>query len=124
MANIKTTLQILATSAFTDANNTEIYPTDISITTNNDSILKRVKLEADVGKLIFESAEYGRSFLYLRMIGGRTDDRINIEDSSSNTIYASLLSNEFAFIPWNGTVDLYAESVGAEGTIEVGIFEI
>jgi len=124
MANIKTTLQILATSAFTDANNTEIFPTDITTTTNNDSVLKRVKLEADTGKLIFDSSEYGRSYLYLRMIGGGSENTINIEDSSSNTIYASLLSNEFAFIPWNGTVDLYAESVGAEGTIEVGIFEI
>jgi hypothetical protein len=119
MANLTVALNILTSDAFTDSptqvNNTATY---ISA---KDSVLKRILLTADTGKLIFDSSEYGRSFLYLKFISG--GDSINIEDSGSSTIYASLQKNEFVFIPWHGTVDLYAESVAAAGVIEVGIFE-
>lgn len=119
MANITVVLNIETSDAFTDS------PTRVDNTTTyisaKDSVLKRVLLTADTGKLIFDSTEYGRSFLYIKHITGT--DSINIEDSSSSTIYASLQKNEFAFIPWHGTLDIYAEAVGADATIEVGIFE-
>lgn len=119
MANLTVALNILTTDAFTDSptqvNNTSTY---ISA---KDSVLKRVLLTADTGKLIFDSSEYGRSFLYIKHITGA--ESINIEDSGSSTIYASLQKNEFAFIPWHGTLDIYAVAVGGDATIEVGIFE-
>jgi|DEB0MinimDraft_6_1074348.scaffolds.fasta_scaffold60572_2 hypothetical protein len=120
MADLDVTLRVRTTNTFTDS------PTEM-INSNNythgqDAVLKKVLLTADTGKLIFEANEYGRSFLYIKNIN--SGDFINIEDSGSTTIYASLAKAEFAFIPWNGTVDLYAKSIAANGVIEVGIFEV
>lgn len=120
MATLNVTLNIGTLNAFTDT------PTNLNnalaYTSGKDSVLKRILLTAATGKLIFDSSEYGRSFLYIKHITG--EGAINIEDSSSSTIYASLGLNEFAFIPWHGTVDIYAEAVGSDATIEVGIFEV
>lgn len=124
MATLNVNLEIRVDSAFTDTP-TELFNVK-SYNSAKDSILKRILLTADVGKLIFDATEYGRSFLYIKHISNTAGEgnSINIEDSSSSTIYASLQPNEFAFIPWNGTVDVYAESVGADSVIEVGIFEV
>ena len=120
MAAIDVTLNIRTTTAFTDS------PTEMNsglqYLSKKDSVLKRVLLTADTGKLIFDSSEYGRSLLYIKHISGT--ETINIEDSGSSTIYASLNINQFAFIPWHGTVALYAEAIGGDAIIEIGIFEI
>lgn len=118
MANLDVNLNIRTTNTFTDS------PTQLdnfnSYTHGQDAVLKKVRLTAGTSKLIFEANEYGRSFLYIKNID--SGDFINIEDSNGNTIYASLAKGEFAFIPWHGTVDLYAEAA-ADSVIEVGIFE-
>ena len=125
MATLFVTLNVTTPDAFTDTNQTKIENLQKQYKTGSDSVLKRVKLTSATGKLIFDAAgEYGRSILYLKMIPDSEASSINIEDSSSTTIYASLLSNEFAFIPWHGTVDLYAEAIGGDAIIEVGIFEV
>jgi hypothetical protein len=125
MATLQVTLNITTGDAFTDTNQTQIQNPSKQYKTSSDSVLKRVKLTAAAGKLIFDATnEYGRSVLYLKMINDSEATSINIEDNSSTTIYASLLPGEFAFIPWHGTVDLYAEAIGGDATIEVGIFEI
>jgi len=120
MATLNVTLNINTTNTFTDSptqlDNSAVY------THGKDAVLKKVLLTADTGKLIFDSSEYGRSFLYIKHING--EGAINIEDSNSSTIYASLARGEFAFIPWHGTVDLYAEAIGGDAIIEVGIFEV
>ena len=125
MATLNVTLNILTGDAFTDTNQTLIENISKQYKTDSDSVLKRVKLTTATGKLIFDATnEYGRSVLYLKMITSNEASSINIEDSSSSTIYASLLPGEFAFIPWHGTVDLYAEAIGGDAIIEVGIFEV
>ena len=125
MATLFVTLNVTTPDAFTDTNQTKIENLQKQYKTNSDSVLKRVKLTTATGKLIFDAAnEYGRSLLYLKMIPDSEASSINIEDSNSTTIYASLLPNEFAFIPWHGTVDLYAEAIGGDAIIEIGIFEI
>lgn len=125
MATLNVTLNIVTGDAFTDTNQTVIENISKQYKTGSDSVLKRVKLTAATGKLIFDATnEYGRSVLYLKMISSNEANSINIEDSNSTTIYASLLPGEFAFIPWHGTVDLYAEAIGGDATIEVGIFEV
>lgn len=125
MATLIVTLDILTGDAFTDSNETKIQNLQKQYKTGSDSVLKRVKLTAATGKLIFDATnEYGRSFLYLKVIGSDGANSVNIEDSNSTTIYASLAPSEFAFIPWHGTVDLYAEAIGGDAIIEVGIFEV
>lgn len=125
MATLQVTLNITTGDAFTDTNQTQIQNPSKQYKTSSDSVLKRVKLTTATGKLIFDATnEYGRSVLYLKMINDSEATSINIEDSNSTTIYASLLPSEFAFIPWHGTVDLYAEAIGGDAIIEVGIFEV
>lgn len=125
MATLFVTLDILTGDAFTDTNQTQIQNPQKQYKTGSDSVLKRVRLTAATGKLIFDATnEYGRSFLYLKIISDSEASSVNIEDSNSTTIYASLLPSEFAFIPWHGTVDLYAEAIGGDAIIEVGIFEV
>ena len=79
-----------------------------------------INLAANTEKLIFSNSEYGKSYLYLKNMGS---ENIDIQATGGSTIYASLAELEFAFIPWNGTLDLYAES-SANNIVEVGIFEV
>ena len=119
MAILDIDLTIQTSDAFSDSNNT-IITVGFDPRTSQDSVLKRVNLVANTEKLIFSNAEYGKSYLYLKNMGS---EDINIQATGGSTIYASLAELEFAFIPWNGTLDLYAES-SANNIVEVGIFEV
>ena len=119
MATLDIDLTIQTNDAFSDINNT-IIQVNIKPRTSNDSVLKRVNLAANTEKLIFSNSEYGKSYLYLKNMGS---EDIDIQATGGSTIYASLAELEFAFIPWNGTLDLYAES-SANNVVEVGIFEV
>ena len=119
MAGLDVDLKIDTNDAFSDSNGTLIQVA-ISTRTSNDSVLKRVNILANTEKLIFSNSEYGKSYLYLKNMG---NDDIDIQATGGSTVYASLAETEFAFIPWNGTLDLYAES-SANTIVEVGIFEV
>jgi len=119
MAILDIDLTIQTDNAFSDSPDT-VITVGFEPRTTQDSVLKRVNLAAGIEKLIFSNSEYGKSYLYLKNMGS---ENINIQATGGSTIYASLGQSEFAFIPWNGTLDLYAES-SDNNIVEVGIFEV
>ena len=45
-------------------------------------------------------------------------------DEALDTTQISLAAGEFAFFPWDSTVDLVADAASGTPVLEVGIFEV
>ena len=90
-----------------------------------DFIITRAALST-TAKLIAAGGAYTSAWIWVH----NTDTAIhmelgtnNAEDASMTTVDFDLQDGEWAFFPWNSTVDLFARAASGTPTLEYAIFE-
>jgi hypothetical protein len=69
----------------------------------------------------FEADDFNKCYIYLKNIDAT--DTITIEKADSGDEYFSLAPGEFAFFPWAGLIDMFADATANTPSLEVMIFE-
>jgi hypothetical protein len=117
MATIIPKITITSSSALTQDLN--ISKSD-TLTVNGDVELKRVSLTT-TAKLILDASEINECYIWLYNTDGSI--AINIVESEGGQAQMKLAAGEFAWFPWDSSVDLYADAASGTPILEIGIFE-
>ena len=97
-----------------------------ALTVSGDVKIEKVALSTS-SKKILAAADYGAAYVFLH----NTDSAIVMEigeeagelDSALDQVHIKLKAGEYAFFPWNSTVDLYADAASGTPKLEVMVFE-
>jgi len=96
-----------------------------SLAVAGDFVIRRTALST-TSKVIAAAAEYTSAFIWVY----NTDTAIHMSLGSNNAADVALLTvdfdlqnGEWAFFPWNSTVDLHALSASGTPKLEYAIFE-
>ena len=79
----------------------------------------RIATATSTGVTVLDSADYGKSYVYIKNI----DDSINIEIIIGSTTLGTLAAEEFAFFVWDGSSSLKAVSASATPVLEYAVIE-
>ena len=123
MASITSNVTLTSSGLSSSAINISKAPT---LTVNGDFKIEKVALST-TSKLILTAADYGASYVWLY----NTDSSIAIsigEDAAEHTdamdqVHMLLAAGEWAFFPWDSTVNLYADAASGTPKLEIAIFE-
>ena len=117
MATLTPTFKLVSTTALSQALN--ISKSD-TLTVTGDAELKRIKLSTTAA-LILDASELAECYVWLY----NTDASIaiNIVESEGGACHMKIGAGEFAWFPWNSSVDLLADAASGTPTLEIGIFE-
>ena len=83
-------------------------------------------------QLLLAASSYGKSYVFLNNISTVTAEIITIGlagndgsgDEALDTTQIALGAGEFAFFPWDSSIDLVADAASGTPVIEVGVFEV
>tara|TARA_R110001592_G_scaffold125649_1_gene335889 strand:- start:1645 stop:2022 length:378 start_codon:yes stop_codon:yes gene_type:complete len=83
---------------------------------------------ADASRVIASNSSYGSSLVFVKNLSTVAAQHIQIGTNNANdnamvSVDFDLQDGEWAFFPWNGTVDLEARAVSGTPVLEVIIFE-
>tara|TARA_R110002167_G_scaffold240926_1_gene446089 strand:- start:535 stop:936 length:402 start_codon:yes stop_codon:yes gene_type:complete len=85
--------------------------------------------EVFTNQLILDASKYGKCYVLFRNLSVTATEIITIgladanDDGALATVNISLGSEEFAFYPWNSSLDVVADAASGSPVLEVGIFE-
>ena len=124
MATLKPTLTLQADAGditsdeinFTVTNSLTVSNTGKKVISNG-----RIATAAGNGVTVLDSADYGKSYVYVRNI----DDNIAIEIviGGTPTNLGTLAAGEFGYFVWDGTNSLKAISASGTPVLEYAVFE-
>lgn len=70
---------------------------------------------------IFANGSYTKAYIFLKNLD--TTDTITIEKADEGDEFFSLAPGEFAFFPWDSSLDLFADATANTPVLEMMIFE-
>ena len=117
MATLTPTLTLVSADAGADALSLSV--TD-SLSISGDIVRKRIST-SDTSTQFFEADDYNKCYVYLRNLDAT--DTIEIEKADAGDEFMSLAPGEFAFFPWDGTLDMFADATANTPALEIMIFE-
>ena len=117
MATITPKFTLTSTTALTQ--DFSITKSD-SLTVNGDVEFKRLKI-SDTASLILDASELNASYVWLYNTDGSI--AISIVESEGGQAHIKLAAGEFAWFPWDSSVDLMADAASGTPILEIGIFE-
>tara|TARA_R100001082_G_C4247310_1_gene109966 strand:- start:188 stop:547 length:360 start_codon:yes stop_codon:yes gene_type:complete len=117
MATLTPTLTLTSSNLTSDSLSVSV--TD-SLTVSGDVIQKRIDTSTTSTKF-YEADDYGKSYIFLKNIDAT--DSIIIEKSDGGDEFLNLGPGEFAFFPWGGGLDMFADASANTPTLEIMIFE-
>ncbi len=97
------------------------------ITMVGDLNIRKITM-TDNSQLIAAAADYTSSFIYVKNTSSPANEHIeigtnNAADNSMVTVDFDLQDGEWAWFPWNSTVDLHARRTNGSPVLEIMIFE-
>ena len=117
MATLTPTLTLTSSDAGADALSLSV--TD-SLSIAGDIIRKRIST-SDTSTKFFEADDFNKCYVYLKNLDGT--DSIDIEVADAGNEFFHLAPGEFAFFPWDGTLDMFADASANTPALEIMIFE-
>ena len=133
MGTLTAKLTLNSSNLTTDSIN--IAFTDILNITKDVRIFKKViaasETELVEDQTILSAASYTKSYVFFYNTSSTTAEVITLGtasndgsgDNALDTVNISLGAGEFAFYPWNSTVDIVADAASGSPVLEIGIFE-
>jgi len=120
MATLTPTLTLTSSDATSDA--LSLTVTD-SLTSSNDVIQRRIATSTTAA-VFLASADYGKSYLYLKNLSGTASERIDIRATVAGADILQLGAGEFCFMPWAGAHDLAYDAADGTPVLEIILFEV
>tara|TARA_R100000231_G_scaffold136455_1_gene111757 strand:- start:769 stop:1131 length:363 start_codon:yes stop_codon:yes gene_type:complete len=119
MATLTPTLTLKSTDITSDELNFTVTK-GLTISAGKKVITNgRIPTATSSGVTFLASADYGKSYVYLRNI----DTSITITIKHGSTTFATLAAEEFAFFPWDGAGNLVAVSASGTPVLEYAAIE-
>ena len=117
MATLTPTLTLTSTNLTSDSLSVSV--TD-SLSVAGDVIQKRIATSTSSTQF-FEADDFNKCYVFLKNIDAT--DTIEIEKSDGGDEFMSLATGEWAFFPWDGTLDMFADATANTPVLEIMIFE-
>tara|TARA_R110001583_G_scaffold109576_1_gene258375 strand:- start:2498 stop:2860 length:363 start_codon:yes stop_codon:yes gene_type:complete len=117
MATLTPTLTLTSSNLTSDSLSVSV--TD-SLSIAGDVIQKRIATSTS-SAAFFTASGFNKCYVFLKNIDAT--DTIEIEKADGGDEFMSLAPGEFAFFPWDGTLDMFADATANTPVLEVMIFE-
>lgn len=119
MATLIPTLTLTSADALSDV--LSVSATD-SLTATGEILVTRVTCTDAGSQAIWLASGHNKTYIFLKNTS--TVETINVVKTNGGDHYLTLAPLEWAFMPWNGSCDLYGDmAAGKSAVLEVMAFE-
>ena len=134
MATLTAKLNLSSTNLSTDALNINLK--NILTVAGDTRLFRKVLAAAEdellTDQLLLAASAYGKSYVLLHNLSATSAEIITVGlaandgtgDEALDTTQLALGAGEFAFFPWDSSIDLVADAASGTPTIEIGVFEV
>ena len=119
MATLTPTLTLSSTDVTTDTLSVSLTDS-LSILGEVHILRKKTSAASDI---ILDASEHNKCYVLLNNTSTASAEIVTIEESDGGQQHMSLGAGEFAWFPWDSSVDLTADSESGTPTLEIMIFE-
>jgi hypothetical protein len=130
------TAKLTLTSSNLTSDSLNIALTNILAVSGDTRVFRKVLAVGEdellTDQFLLKASAYGKSYVLLHNLSTDTSEIITVGlagndgtgDEALDTTQIALGSGEFAFFPWDSSIDLVADAASGSPIIEVGVFEV